>query len=93
MRLVKSLPRWLIRSSPVPVIFSNFPCDDFPDGKGQMTITLNDDAALAKLLSDIDAVAVRERADGSGASFAPTSLNVLKRGVPYYLIFKQRPPM
>lgn len=85
--LAKSWPRWLLRN-PVPVTFSNFPCDDFPDGKGQMTITLNDDAALAKLFSDIDAVAVCERADGSGATIAATSLNMLKPGVPYFILLE-----
>lgn len=78
------------RFSPVPITFCNFPCDDFPDGKDQRTISIPNDAALVKLLSDIDAVAVSESPDGSGSLIVPTSLNAFKHGVPYFLIFKRR---
>ena len=76
--------------NPVSITFSNFPCDDLPNGKGPMTFKLKSDADLGKLLSDIGAIAVKESTDSNGAYVASPSLNIFKEGVPYRLLFKPR---
>jgi len=70
------------------ITFSNFPCDDLPNGKGSMTFKLGSDADLSKLLSAIDAIAVKESVNGNGDCL--DTLDELKEGVPYFLIFKKR---